>query len=72
MELTEEQRKRIEENRQKAILLRQEKSKFRAHTSQKYIIHIICVQKYYVNDLYCCYFEDLLYHKKLIKIISSQ
>ncbi|XP_025416959.1 DNA repair protein complementing XP-A cells homolog isoform X2 [Sipha flava] len=38
MELTEEQRKRIEENRQKAILLRQEKSKFRAHTSQKPVV----------------------------------
>lgn len=38
MELTDEQRKRIEVNRQKALLLRQEKSKARAsaHPYQKY------------------------------------
>lgn len=41
MELTEEQRKRIEENRQKALLLRQEKSRSRAQPYQKYNIHRI-------------------------------
>lgn len=41
MELTDEQRKRIEENRNKALLIRQEKSKARniARPYQKYIIH---------------------------------
>jgi len=35
MELTEDQRKRIEENRKKALLIRQEKSKARS-TAQPY------------------------------------
>lgn len=40
MELTDEQRKRIEENRKKALLIRQEKSKARAiaHPYQKYTL----------------------------------
>lgn len=42
MELTDEQRKRIEENRKKALLIRQEKTKARvsAHPYQKYYFFI--------------------------------
>lgn len=48
MEITDEQRKRIEESRKKALLIRQEKSKARAstHPYQKYnffLTHLLTI-----------------------------
>lgn len=44
MELTDDQRKRIEENRKKALLIRHEKSKARS-TVQPYQKYVICFKK---------------------------
>jgi len=65
MELTEEQRKRIEENRKKALLKREEKLKARetVHPYQKYITQ--CNSTTIDYNYRIDYYKSMVLHIKL-------